>query len=97
MPYFSRLTDIITCRISDLLATAPDPRQALSEILTEMREGLSACDRNLQTYASSRDRLKSTATRLSPFGGGTKPANTSRPATRMLRGWHCSASPNWRT
>lgn len=58
MPYFSRLTDIITCRISDLLASAPDPRQALSDILTEMREGLSACDRNLNTYAISRDRLE---------------------------------------
>ncbi|MFM7867084.1 MAG: PspA/IM30 family protein [Planctomycetaceae bacterium] len=58
MPYFSRLTDIITCRISDLLAAAPDPRLALSEILTEMQEGLAACDRNLRTYASSRDRLE---------------------------------------
>lgn len=58
MPYFSRLTDIITCRISDLLAVAPDPRQALSEILKEMQEGLAACDRNLRTYAISRDRLE---------------------------------------
>jgi len=58
MPYFSRLTDIITCRISDLLAAAPDPQQALSEILTEMQEGLAACDRNLRTYAISRDRLE---------------------------------------
>jgi phage shock protein A len=58
MPYFSRLTDIITCRIGDLLAAAPDPQHALTEILTEMREGLEACDRNLRTYAASRDRLE---------------------------------------
>jgi phage shock protein A len=58
MPYFSRLTDIITCRISDLLASAADPRLALSEILSEMREGLEACDRNLHTYSISRDRLE---------------------------------------
>lgn len=58
MPYFSRLTDIITCRISDLLASAADPRLALSEILSEMREGLEACDRNLHTYSVSRDRLE---------------------------------------
>ncbi|MEY3460346.1 MAG: Phage shock protein [Planctomycetota bacterium] len=58
MPHFSRLTDIITCSITDLLRDAQDPRQVLQEVLGEMQEGLSACHRNVRTSTANHQRLE---------------------------------------
>jgi phage shock protein A len=58
MPHFSRLTDIITCSITEILSASPDPAQALKEILEEMNEGLAACRRNVRTSANNGERLK---------------------------------------
>jgi phage shock protein A len=58
MPHFSRLTDIITCSISEILNTSTDPTQTLREIIDEMNEGLTACRRNVKTSATNGDRLK---------------------------------------
>lgn len=58
MSYFSRLTDIVTCNLSKLLAEAKDPKTAIAEIITEMREGLSGAQRSVNTAAASGDRLK---------------------------------------
>ncbi|MFN9718227.1 MAG: PspA/IM30 family protein [Planctomycetota bacterium] len=57
MPHFSRLTDIITCSLSDILSTSEHPAQTLTEIIEEMNEGLGACRRNVRTAMMNADRL----------------------------------------
>lgn len=57
MSYFSRLTDIVTCNLSQLLADAADPAQALHEIIAEMREGLAGARRSVATATASEVRL----------------------------------------
>ena len=49
MPYFSRLTDIVTCNLSAILAEVDDPRAALTEILREMQEGVAGAQRSMKT------------------------------------------------
>ncbi|MEY3175577.1 MAG: Phage shock protein [Planctomycetota bacterium] len=58
MPHFSRLTDIITCSLTDMLKAADDPRQLLQEVLTEMQEGLAACQRNVRSSTANHQRLE---------------------------------------
>lgn len=57
MPHFSRLTDIITCNLTEILNGVSDPRQTLQEIVDEMNEGLAACRRNVRTAANNGQRL----------------------------------------
>jgi phage shock protein A len=57
MSYFSRLTDIVTCNLSQLLAEAEDPVQALQEIIAEMREGLAGAKRSVATASASEARI----------------------------------------
>ena len=57
MSYFSRLTDIVTCNLSALLAEADDPALALTQIIAEMREGLAGARRSVATAAASEQRL----------------------------------------
>ena len=38
MSFFSRLTDIVTCNISQLLAQAEDPQAVIAEIIREIAE-----------------------------------------------------------
>lgn len=57
MSYFSRLTDIVTCNLSALLAEAADPAAALAEIIAEMREGIAGAQRSVSTAAASEQRL----------------------------------------
>lgn len=45
MSYFSRLTDIVTCNLSEILKTADDPVAAIADVISEMEEGLSGCER----------------------------------------------------
>ena len=58
MPHYSRLTDIITCCLTEILETAADPRKTLTEIIDEMNEGLSACRRNVRASTTNSDRLQ---------------------------------------
>ncbi len=58
MSYFSRLTDIVTCNLSDVLAEESDPQQALSQIISEMREGLAGAQRSVNTARSSVQRIQ---------------------------------------
>lgn len=58
MPHFSRLTDIITCSISEILSSSPEPLETLREIIDEMNEGLAACRRNIRTAMANSDRLR---------------------------------------
>lgn len=57
MSYFSRLTDIVTCNLSALLAEAADPAAALREIIAEMQEGLAGAKRSVATASASEVRL----------------------------------------
>jgi phage shock protein A len=58
MSYFSRLTDIVTCNLTQLLKSAEDPRAAIREIVAEMREGLAGAQRSVATAAASAERLQ---------------------------------------
>lgn len=57
MPHFSRLTDIITCSLTEFLSTAIDPEKTLREIIDEMNEGLAACRRNVRASVTNAERL----------------------------------------
>lgn len=57
MPYFSRLTDIVTCNLTALLNDASDPAAALAEIIREIREGVAGANRSATTAAKNADRL----------------------------------------
>jgi phage shock protein A len=58
MPHFSRLTDIVTCNLTEILKSAEDPALTLREILAEMEEGLAACRRSVRTSGGNHERLK---------------------------------------
>jgi phage shock protein A len=58
MSYFSRLTDIVTCNISDMLRREDDPKGAIRRIIEEMEEGLGGARRSVATAAASVERLK---------------------------------------
>jgi phage shock protein A len=57
MAHFSRLTDIVTCNLTEILDAAADPVQTLREILVEMDEGIAACRRTVRTSGNNHDRL----------------------------------------
>ena len=57
MPHFSRLTDIITCSLTQMLENAADPVALLREVIDEMEEGMSGARRAVRTAAANRDRL----------------------------------------
>uniref|UniRef100_A0A7C2NT44 PspA/IM30 family protein n=1 Tax=Schlesneria paludicola TaxID=360056 RepID=A0A7C2NT44_9PLAN len=57
MSYFSRLTDIVTCNLTELLAQAADPLAAIEQIIVEMEEGLSGAKRSVATATASEERL----------------------------------------
>jgi len=58
MSYFSRLTDIVTCNLSELLAQEADPGQALQRIIAEMEEGLAGAQRSVSAARSSMKRIE---------------------------------------
>ncbi len=59
MTYFSRLTDIVTCNLTKLLAEADDPVAALQEIIGEMDAGMAGARRSMQTAQANEDRIRS--------------------------------------
>lgn len=58
MPHFSRLTDIVTCNLTELLKQASDPRATLDEVIREMEEGLAGAQRSVQTARRNEERLQ---------------------------------------
>ncbi|HEV3303264.1 MAG TPA: PspA/IM30 family protein [Planctomycetaceae bacterium] len=58
MNYFSRLTDIVTCNLSEMLAREADPPAALKKIIAEMEEGLAGARRGVGTAAANEERLR---------------------------------------
>ena len=57
MSYFSRLTDIVTCNLTDILSQESDPQGAIQTIVREMEEGLAGAKRSVSTANGSVDRL----------------------------------------
>ncbi|MCH2201066.1 MAG: PspA/IM30 family protein [Fuerstiella sp.] len=58
MPYFTRLTDIVTCSLTEILDGTTDPEGTLREVIQEMEEGLSGARRSAQTADSNRVRIQ---------------------------------------
>jgi phage shock protein A len=58
MSYFSRLTDIVTCSLSDILANEADPASAIGQIIREMDEGLAGATRSVNTAAANAERIR---------------------------------------
>ncbi|MBX3438630.1 MAG: PspA/IM30 family protein [Planctomycetaceae bacterium] len=65
MSYFSRLTDIVTCNLSELLAQASDPAAALEDIIQEMQTGLEAAQRSVKTAAAAEEKIRAEIEELS--------------------------------
>lgn len=57
MTYFSRLTDIVSCNLSEILASNEDPAQALESIITEMREGYAGAERAVNNALRQQERI----------------------------------------
>jgi phage shock protein A len=57
MNYFSRLTDIVTCNLTEMLAREADPAAALRKIITEMEAGLAGARRSVATASTNEERL----------------------------------------
>jgi phage shock protein A len=58
MPIFSRLTDIVTCNLTALLAEARDPRAVLAEIVFEMEQGIAGSQRSMKTAGDNETRIR---------------------------------------
>lgn len=56
MSFFSRLTDIVTCNVNDLIRQSPDPRSAVQQILRELEEGVAGARRSAKSAASAEQR-----------------------------------------
>jgi phage shock protein A len=59
MPFFSRLTDIVTCNLTSMLADAADPAGMLAEIVREMEQGIAGAQRCMRTATDNEGRLRS--------------------------------------
>jgi phage shock protein A len=59
MAYFSRLTDIVTCNLTSLLARAEDAGAALEDIIREMHEGVAGAERSVRTAMNNVARIES--------------------------------------
>ncbi len=57
MTYFSRLTDIVTCHLSSILAKSSDPQAALEQILFEMEQGIAGAKRSVATAARNVEQI----------------------------------------
>lgn len=57
MSYFSTLTDIVTCNLSEILASEADPESAIEQIVYEIQEGVAGAQRSLGTARVKVDNL----------------------------------------
>ena len=57
MPYFSRLTDIVTCNLTLLLKEAENPQETLEQIIKEMKDGVAGAHRSAATAARNLDKI----------------------------------------
>jgi phage shock protein A len=58
MSYFSRLTDIVTCNLSELLARDANPQAALERIIEEIRTGVAGAQRSVRTACHSEQAIR---------------------------------------
>lgn len=58
MSYFSRLSDIISYKLDELLANASDPPAAMARIVSEIEEGLNGARRSVTAAGASEQRLR---------------------------------------
>ena len=58
MSYFSRLSDIVTCNLSEILSRADDPLKAVQSVIAEMEEGLAGARRSVAAAAASEERVQ---------------------------------------
>lgn len=58
MSYFNRLTDIVTCNLSEILARENNPQTAIKAIIAEMEEGLAGAQRAVNTARNSEERIR---------------------------------------
>ena len=58
MSYFNRLTDIVTCNLSELLNHSQEPVNTLEEVISEMKIGLEGAQRSVRTALKSEENLE---------------------------------------
>jgi phage shock protein A len=58
MAFFSRLTDIVTCNLTEILARAEDPRTTLEQIIHEMEQGIAGAQRSMKTASENEARIR---------------------------------------
>jgi phage shock protein A len=59
MSFFSRLSDIVSIKLEDLIAEQVDPAAAMARIVAEIEEGLAGAKRSVTAAGASEERLKS--------------------------------------
>lgn len=58
MSYFSRLTDIVTCNLTQLLKNAADPVIEIEQIIAEMKEGIAGANRSVKTAITNKQAIQ---------------------------------------
>ena len=58
MSFFSRLTDIVTCNLTEILECEADPVAAIEKIIFEMKEGRAGALRSVKTAKANAERLR---------------------------------------
>ena len=58
MSFFSRLTDIVTCNLAEILANESDPLAAVQQIIDEMNQGIAGAERCVNTASRNVERLE---------------------------------------
>jgi phage shock protein A len=58
MSFFSRLSDIVSCKLDDLVAQQNDPPAAMGRIISEIEEGLAGARRSVTAAGASEERLQ---------------------------------------
>ena len=58
MSFFSRLSDIVSCKLDDLIGEQGDPAAAMARIISEIEEGLAGAKRSVTAAGASEERLK---------------------------------------
>jgi len=58
MSFFSRLSDIVSCKLDDLVSQQNDPPAAMARIISEVEEGLAGAKRSATSAGASEERLR---------------------------------------
>lgn len=58
MSFFSRLSDIVSFKLEDLISEQVDPAAAMARIVSEIEEGLAGAKRSVTAAGASEERLK---------------------------------------